>query len=198
MWNNLPPTLCVPYQSVTSSPPPSSYPRLVVHWSHRVFCSGLKTLLQVFSSIVFSLSHRACKQDQIGTILCKVPVVGPPQHPGNGDLQTLICVLVARPRWCLTLLNPVPWQVPARHSEGPPYRRSGIVRVRVSVRVRVRHPMADLRYGGPESPDKTEWRLISATLCGWRRCFVAVEFYLYPTVSTALMHLVKPKLTRWD
>ena len=23
------------------------------------------------------------------------------------------------------------------------------------------------------SPDKTEWRLISATLCGWRHCFVA-------------------------
>ena len=29
---------------------------------------------------------------------------------GNCDLQTLICVLVARPRRCLTLLNPVPWQ----------------------------------------------------------------------------------------
>jgi len=29
---------------------------------------------------------------------------------GNGDLQTLICVLVGRPRRCLTLLNPVPWQ----------------------------------------------------------------------------------------
>jgi len=26
----------------------------------------------------------------------------------NGDLQTLICVLVARPRRCLTLSNPVP------------------------------------------------------------------------------------------
>jgi len=26
---------------------------------------------------------------------------------GNGDLQTLICVLVARPRRCLTLSNPV-------------------------------------------------------------------------------------------
>jgi len=50
---------------------------------------------------------------------------------GNGDLQTLICVLVARPRWCLTLSNRI------------------------------------------LSPDKTEWRLISATLCGWRRCFVA-------------------------
>jgi len=29
---------------------------------------------------------------------------------GNGNLQTLICVLVARPRWCPTLSNPVPWQ----------------------------------------------------------------------------------------
>jgi len=29
---------------------------------------------------------------------------------GNGDLQTVICVLVARPRWCPTLSNPVPWQ----------------------------------------------------------------------------------------
>ena len=29
---------------------------------------------------------------------------------GNGDLQTLICVLVVRPRRCLTLSNPAPWQ----------------------------------------------------------------------------------------
>ena len=29
---------------------------------------------------------------------------------GNGDIQTLICVLVARPRRCPTLSNPVPWQ----------------------------------------------------------------------------------------
>ena len=29
---------------------------------------------------------------------------------GNGDLQTLICVLVERPRRCPTLSNPVPWQ----------------------------------------------------------------------------------------
>ena len=28
------------------------------------------------------------------------------------------------------------------------------------------------------SPDKTEWRLISATLCGWRRCFVANQLWL--------------------
>jgi len=29
---------------------------------------------------------------------------------GNGNLQTLICVLVVRPRRCPTLSNPVPWQ----------------------------------------------------------------------------------------
>jgi len=28
------------------------------------------------------------------------------------------------------------------------------------------------------SPDKTEWRLISATLCGWRRCFMADQLWL--------------------
>ena len=27
------------------------------------------------------------------------------------------------------------------------------------------------------SPDKTEWRLISATLCGWRRCFVSDQLW---------------------
>jgi len=27
------------------------------------------------------------------------------------------------------------------------------------------------------SPDKTEWRLTSATLCGWRRCFVADQLW---------------------
>ena len=27
------------------------------------------------------------------------------------------------------------------------------------------------------SPDKTEWRLISATLCGWRRCFVTDQLW---------------------
>ena len=31
----------------------------------------------------------------------------------------------------------------------------------------------DVPYCRILSPDKTEWRLISATLCGWRRCFMA-------------------------
>ena len=33
------------------------------------------------------------------------------------------------------------------------------------------------------SPDKTEWRLISATLCGWRRCFVADELWLMKRIQ---------------
>jgi len=28
------------------------------------------------------------------------------------------------------------------------------------------------------TPDKTEWRLISATLCGWTCCFVADQLWL--------------------
>jgi len=27
------------------------------------------------------------------------------------------------------------------------------------------------------SPDKTKWQLTSATLCGWRRCFVAEQLW---------------------
>ena len=30
-------------------------------------------------------------------------------------------------------------------------------------------------------PDKTEWQLISATLCGWRRCFVADQLWWFMT-----------------
>ena len=52
-------------------------------------------------------------------------------------LQTLICVLVARPR------------VPD-----------------------------DVSHCRILSPDKTEWQLISATLCGWRCCFVANQLWL--------------------
>jgi len=29
-------------------------------------------------------------------------------------------------------------------------------------------------------------------------CKTGVEFYLYPTVITALIHLIKPELIRWD
>ena len=33
------------------------------------------------------------------------------------------------------------------------------------------------------SPDKTEWRLIFATLCRWRRCFVADQLMVYDTYT---------------
>ena len=56
---------------------------------------------------------------------------------GNGDLQTLICVLVARPRRCLTVSN-----------------------CRIL------------------SPNKTERRLISATLCVEYAAFVADQLWL--------------------
>jgi len=52
---------------------------------------------------------------------------------GNGDLQTLICVLVAR--------------------------------------------SYNVQHCRILSPDKTEWRLISATLCRWRRCLLAYPLW---------------------
>jgi len=35
------------------------------------------------------------------------------------------------------------------------------------------------------SHDGTEWRLISATLCGWRRCFVADQLWLVKRIQEA-------------
>ena len=35
------------------------------------------------------------------------------------------------------------------------------------------------------SPDKTEWRLISATLCGWERCFMADQLWLMKRIREA-------------
>ena len=35
----------------------------------------------------------------------------------------------------------------------------------------------DVPHCGILSPDKTEWRLISATLCGWSRCFEADQLW---------------------
>jgi len=39
---------------------------------------------------------------------CGMPAEGTAE--GNGDIQTLTCVLVVRPKQCSTLSNPVPWQ----------------------------------------------------------------------------------------
>ena len=36
----------------------------------------------------------------------------------------------------------------------------------------------DVSHCRIQSPDKTEWRLISATLCGWGHCFVADQLWL--------------------
>jgi len=41
------------------------------------------------------------------------------------------------------------------------------------------------------SPDKTEWRLISATLCGWGRCFVADQLWLRTRIREEEDWLVK-------
>ena len=38
------------------------------------------------------------------------------------------------------------------------------------------------------SPDKTEWRLISATLCGWRRCFVADQLWFMTRIREEKKH----------
>ena len=56
---------------------------------------------------------------------------------GNGDLQTLICVLVD----------------------------------------------TDVPHCRILSPDKTKWRLISATLCGWRRCFVTDQLWFMTRIQ---------------
>ena len=86
-------------------------------------------LLLIYSAITFTLipfqvvnSHLVCDPtirqpgfDLLGnsglcwTVFARNKDTAVPAE-GNGDLQTLICVLAARPRRCLTLSNPVPWQ----------------------------------------------------------------------------------------
>ena len=43
------------------------------------------------------------------------------------------------------------------------------------------------------SPDKTEWRLISATLCGCGRCFVADQLWLMTRIREE--QLGRPRIT---
>ena len=54
------------------------------------------------------------------------------------------------------------------------------------------------------SPDKTEWQLISATLCGWRHCFVADQLWFmthireeeeWAYIAQVLVYL--PSRTKW-
>jgi len=51
------------------------------------------------------------------------------------------------------------------------------------------------------SPDKTEWRLISDTLCGWRHCFVADQLWLMSRIGEeedcALMLLCTDVAVHW-
>jgi len=45
-------------------------------------------------------------------------------------------------------------------------------------------------------PDKTEWRLISATLCRWRRCFVADQLWFMTRIREEEEdHILLPPLT---
>jgi len=46
------------------------------------------------------------------------------------------------------------------------------------------------------SPDKTEWRLISATLCGWRRCFMADQLW-FMSRNEHIQTTDYYKATRW-
>jgi len=99
----------------------------------------------------------------------------------NSDLQALICVLVAIPRWCPTLSNPVPWFWFWQIIHSPP--RGGVNGGGALQCVCGRRQPGQLRLEGccgwlfhhmgrkrvPVSYGSNEWWLISATLCGWRR-----------------------------
>ena len=67
-----------------------------------VICSGalLFSTRVLCPSLVTLCSHKSGR--------CTVELYHAVPAEGNGNLQTLICVLVARPRRCLTLSNPVP------------------------------------------------------------------------------------------
>ena len=50
------------------------------------------------------------------------------------------------------------------------------------------------------SPDKTEWRLISATFCGWRCCFVADQLWLMKRIREedhCIVKVVRMKMMIW-
>jgi len=61
------------------------------------------------AAVLFQLSTSLGNSGLCWTVFARNRDTAVPAE-GNGDLQTLICVLVARPRRCLTLLNPVPWR----------------------------------------------------------------------------------------
>ena len=106
-------------------------------------------------------------------------IVEPPMTSVPATLCCLLCCTDVQNNctsicWCEKLTK-------YRHcwSKGCNYRPSSHCTVRVSSTIY----MSASR--GPDvvphcpilSPDKTEWQLISATLCGWRRCFVADQLW---------------------
>jgi len=64
--------------------------------------------LPVLSNIELSALRRKAATDKLVEKIVKHDSLPIQPAEGNGDLQT--CVLVARPRRCLTLSNFVPWQ----------------------------------------------------------------------------------------
>ena len=47
------------------------------------------------------------------------------------------------------------------------------------------------------SPDKTKWRLISATLCGWRRCFVVDQLWFMTRIREEDLLKTNDCMTMW-
>ena len=84
-----------------ADPAVTFWARTLTFWQFPLLsCRYTDTFLYLFSSNV-CISNSCYCRNHVHTMLLK---------EGNGDLQTLICILVARSRWCSTLSNPVPWQ----------------------------------------------------------------------------------------
>jgi len=78
----------------------------------------------------------------------------------------------------LYLANLVQWHTPCRTLRSASANFLSVTRCNISFGVRGFHSDPDdVLHCWILSPDKTEWRLISATLCGWRRCFVADQLW---------------------
>ena len=89
--------------------------RFATSWHQKSMWHNWKSAQVVNSHLVCDPTIRQLGFDLLGnrglcwTIFARNRDTAVPTE-GNGNLQTLICVLVARPRRCLTLSNPVPWQ----------------------------------------------------------------------------------------
>ena len=87
---------------------------------------------------------------------------------GNGDLQTLICVLVARPRRGLTLSNPVPWQNWMAAYLGYTLQMKMLFRgwpVMVNEMYTRRRRMHSVLWRGSLGIRTCLWPMITATIC---------------------------------